>query len=81
MTSTEYDIVPAVDVDKPSHYINNAEFHAALTKYAEERKEALAAGKESPRIPEYVGECFLKIAAGLAQKHNFRNYSYIRDMI
>ena len=64
-----------------SHYINNQEFHKALTEYCEVRNAALAAGKESPQVSNYIGECFLKIARGLGQKHNFRHYSYLNDMI
>lgn len=70
-----------VDPSNTNHYINNKEFHAALTEYLNARSTAEAYGTELPRIPEYIGECFMKIARGVAQKHNFRNYSYINDMI
>ena len=74
-------IKPPVDPKNVNHYVNNQEFHAALTQYLAERKEAVDQSKELPRIPEYIGECFMKIARGVAQKHNFRNYSYINDMV
>lgn len=37
--------------------------------------------KELPQIPEYIGECFLKIATHLSFKPNFVNYTYRDDMI
>ena len=38
-------------------------------------------GKEKPRIPRYIGECFLKIATHLSFKPNFVNYMFKEDMI
>jgi hypothetical protein len=34
-----------------------------------------------PRVPDYVGECFLKIANHLSFRPNFINYTYRDDMI
>ena len=64
-----------------SHYVNNAEMLAAIKQYKADIESARAAGKEDPRIPEYLGECILKIATRLSHKHNFINYSYRDDMI
>lgn len=36
---------------------------------------------EAPRITEYLGECFLKIATHLSYKPNFVNYTFRDDMI
>lgn len=70
-----------VDPKNPDHYVNNSELKEALIEYARLRDEALAAGKEKPPVQNYVASCFLKIARGLGSKHNFRNYSYLDDMI
>jgi hypothetical protein len=35
----------------------------------------------APQVSEYVGECILNIARGYAQKHSFRSYSFVNDMI
>lgn len=64
-----------------THYVNNAEFYEALKKYGEAVKEAEESGDEKPRVPNYVGECILKIATHLSYKPNFINYSYRDDMI
>ncbi len=63
------------------HYVNNKEFLAALIKLREDREIAEIQGKEKPRIPRYIGECFLKIATHLSFKPNFVNYMFKEDMI
>lgn len=64
-----------------THYVNNAEMLAAIKQYKAEIELARAEGREDPRIPEYIGECILKIATRLSHKANFINYSYRDDMI
>ena len=66
---------------KTNHYINNADFLKALIEYKEMCDTASAAGKEEPRIPNYIGECFLKIADHLSRKPNFVSYSFRDEMI
>lgn len=64
-----------------THYVNNAEMLEAIKQYRAEIKLARTEGREDPRIPEYIGECILKIATRLSHKINFINYSYREDMI
>ena len=66
---------------RSEHYVNNKEFPAALIKLREDREIAEIQGKEKPRIPRYIGECFLKIATHLSFKPNFVNYMFKEDMI
>ena len=66
---------------RSEHYVNNMEFLAALIKLREDREIAEIQGKEKPRIPRYIGECFLKIATHLSFKPNFVNYMFKEDMI
>jgi len=66
---------------RSEHYVNNKEFLAALIKLREDREIAEIRGKEKPRIPRYIGECFLKIANHLSFKPNFVNYMFKEDMI
>ena len=66
---------------RSEHYVNNKEFLAALIKFREDREIAEIQGKEKPRIPRYIGECFLKIATHLSFKPNFVNYMFKEDMI
>jgi hypothetical protein len=66
---------------RSEHYVNNKEFLAALIKYREDIEIAQIKGKTKPRITNYLGECFLKIATHLSFKPNFVNYMFKEDMI
>ena len=66
---------------RSEHYVNNKEFLAALIKLREDSEIAEIRGNEKPRIPRYIGECFLKIATHLSFKPNFVNYMFKEDMI
>ena len=63
------------------HYINNKKMYEEFCKYRERVQAAKADGKELPRIPEYIGECFYKIATRLSTKYRFANYTYRDEMI
>lgn len=63
------------------HYVNNKEFLIALIEYKKMLKEAEERGDPKPRISNYLGECFLKIATHLSFKPNFVNYIFKDDMI
>lgn len=79
----EEDLIPVKTKKKkiPKNYINNADFCDALVKYKEECIVAANSGKPEPRIPNYIGECFIKLAEGLARRPNFFGYSYKDEMI
>lgn len=64
-----------------AHYVNNADFLAALIAHKDKVNEAKEKGLPKPQIPNYVGDCILKIANHLAYKPNFINYSYRDDMV
>ena len=66
---------------RSEHYVNNKEFLAAIVAYKQSIKDAEALGKDKPRITNYLGECFLKIATHLSYKPNFVNYMFREDMI
>ena len=66
---------------KTENYVNNREFLDALVVYKMQCAEAKEKGKPRPRIPNYIGECFLKIATHLSYKPNFVNYMFRDDMI
>jgi hypothetical protein len=68
-------------MSKTKHYINNADFLRALVEYKALCQEAVAQGKKEPKIPNYIGECWMKIAEGLSHKPNFINYTYRDEMI
>ena len=66
---------------RSEHYVNNKEFLNAIVIYRNQCKRAEEAGEDRPRITNYLGECFLKIATHLSYKPNFVNYMFREDMI
>lgn len=66
---------------KKTPYIDNKRFFEEMKKYKELCRLAEQNGKEYPRIPNYIGECFYKISTKLASKPNFINYSYRDEMV
>lgn len=66
---------------KEKHYVNNADFLKALIEYKKNCDEADKQKKIQPQVPNYVGECFLKIAEHLSRKPNFASYSFRDEMI
>jgi hypothetical protein len=80
---------------KTEHYVNNKQLLEALIvyrakvfkakekfikKYGEDPPK-MGAWEGKPTIPNYLGECFLKIANHLSYKPNFVNYMFREDMI
>jgi hypothetical protein len=63
------------------HYVNNREFLLALSEYKNSVNKAKKEELPRPRIPPYIGECFLKIATHLSYKPNFMNYMFREDMV
>jgi len=65
----------------PLHYVDNEQFLESMIKYKNEVKQAKETDEPPPPIPEYLGECFLKIANRLSFRPNFINYAFREDMI
>ena len=63
------------------HYVNNKELLQALIVYREKVAHAKENDLPKPRITNYLGECFLKIATHLSYKPNLVNYMFRDDMI
>ena len=66
---------------RSEHYVNNKDFLDALIKYKKEVENAESGNNPKPRITNYLGECFLKIAEHLSRKPNFISYSFRDEMI
>lgn len=66
---------------KKTHYVNNKDFLKVLVEYKEKCKLAKDDNKPKPPIPNYIGECFLKIAEGYSHRPNFINYTYREEMV
>ena len=77
---------PAPKKRQRNNFIDNKEFYAAIVEY---RKKVDAAKEKGltkkdegwPRIPRYIGKCFLDIAEHLSMRPNFSNYMYRQDMV
>lgn len=63
------------------HYVNNANFSLAVVEYVKEANAAKKNKKLVPVIPNYIAECFLRIAEGLSHKSNFIRYTYREEMV
>jgi hypothetical protein len=74
-------ILMAKGKKKSEHYVNNKDFYQALVEYNKKVNEAKEKGLPKPRITNYLGDCFLRIANHLAYKPNFVNYMFKDDMI
>lgn len=70
-----------MNTNTKKHYINNADFCKALVEYKESVEKAKKEHLPKPMIPNYIGECFMKIAEGLSHKPNFINYTYRDEMV
>tara|TARA_B100000575_G_scaffold186243_1_gene149991 strand:- start:1089 stop:1679 length:591 start_codon:yes stop_codon:yes gene_type:complete len=66
---------------RSEHYVDNKLLYEEMKNYLDAVKEAEESDSELPRIPEYIGECLLKISTRLSTKPNFINYTYRDEMI
>lgn len=66
---------------KSHHYVDNKKFYEEIVAYKKKEEEYKQKGLESPRLPEYIGECIFKIANKLSNKPCFINYSYRDEMV
>lgn len=64
-----------------TNYIDNKLFLKEMVAYRRAVRKAKREGLEKPRLPEYVGECFMKIAENLSHKPNFLSYTFREEMI
>ena len=66
---------------KSIHYVNNAVFSTAVVEYVERVDYARKVEDTIPTVPDYIAQCFLKIAEGLSHKANFIRYTYREEMV
>lgn len=64
-----------------TQYINNDDFLKALIDYKTALDKSIENKESKPKIPNYIGECFLKIASNLAKRPNFCCYTYKDEMV
>jgi hypothetical protein len=63
------------------HYVDNKKFGEAIVEYVTRVNKAKETGDTIPVVPNYVAQCFLKIAEGLSHKVNFIRYTYREEMV
>ena len=63
------------------HYVNNKDFSHAVVDYCTVLGNAKNEDKVLPVVPDYIAQCFLKIAEGLSHKSNFIRYTYREEMV
>lgn len=66
---------------KSIHYVNNAQFSQAVVDYVKTVEHARKTDIKIPTVPDYVAQCFLRIAEGLSHKANFIRYTYREEMV
>ena len=63
------------------HYVNNKQFSQAVVDYCTTANESKKNEDIVPIVPDYIAQCFLKIAEGLSHKSNFIRYTYREEMV
>ena len=71
----------AINKKAQPHYVDNKKLYGHMIHYINDYRDCKEKGMPSPRIPEYIGECILKIATRLSYAPNFIGYSYKDEMI
>ncbi len=66
---------------KNAHYVDNKKLLAAMIEFRNSVIEAKENDQPRPRIPNYIGECIMKISEHLSYRPNFINYTYKDEMI
>ena len=66
---------------KSIHYVNNNDFSTAVVTYVERVEKAKQEKSTVPKVPDYIAQCFLRIAEGLSHKANFIRYTYREEMV
>ncbi len=66
---------------KVTDYIYNKALTKAVIEYNERHVERMEKGLPQERIPDSIGSAIMKIAEGIGSRYNFRNYTYIDEMI
>lgn len=64
-----------------TNYVDNKLFLKEITAYRKAVRKAKREKAVKPRIPEYVGQCFMLIAENMSHKYNFLTYSWRDEMV
>lgn len=64
-----------------TNYVDNKLFLKEITTYRRAVRKAKKEGTPKPRIPEYIGKCFMLIAENMSHKYNFLSYTFRDEMV
>lgn len=63
------------------NYIDNKEFLKSIVEYQRAVKKARKAKVDIPTMPNYLGECFYRIAEGFSSLPKYSGYRFREDMV
>ena len=71
---------------RKNNFIDNKQMFVAFVEYRKlcdiaKEKGLARTDPDWPRIPKYIGKCFLDIAEHLSMRPNFSNYMFRQDMV
>lgn len=64
-----------------TNYVDNKLFLKEITAYRKAVNKAKREKTDKPRIPEYIGSCFMLIAENMSHKYNFLSYTFRDEMV
>lgn len=62
-------------------YVDKKKFTQAVIDYVTVQNERKEQGLPQEKIPEYIGDCIIKIVNGLSNRYNFRKYTWRDEMV
>lgn len=71
----------AAAAERKRYYVDKVAMYDALVEYRKVCDIARETGTDFPQVPNFIAECFMKIAKHLSYHHWFRGFSYKDDMI
>lgn len=66
---------------KQNHYVCKERLHKEILEYQESLKRAKDNGLPEPQPSRYIGEAIINMVNGMAIKGQYRNYTWLDDMI
>ena len=66
---------------KSNHYVDKETLHNEILQYQAKIEHAKNNGLPEPQPSRYIGEAIINMVNGMAMKGQYRNYTWIDDMI
>ena len=63
------------------NYVDKQRLYESLCEWKIRVDQAEAEGKPKPKLPDYVGYAIMQVSERMGSRPNFRNYTYIDEMI